>query len=300
MASYKQFGDTFQHPPCTAKTTLTQLMNIKSICDPLDVEAFFTACEPNCLSGVVDLFWRNWPFTDPNLFLTSEALHHWHHESYDHNVQWCIKIGISTLKQVTGRAQRDIQCYLVAVIANAAPPGIIIAVCALMDFCYLAQAVTIDEKQCQKILGALKTFHDHKHEVIVHGGCRGAKSKSILDNWYIPKLEMMQSVVLSIYQQPQSQMHTVTAGYRDDPDDGIDDDKNANEAGDIQAAISDLWGTGHVVSNFFKKAQLASLSTTAPRPLCTFVVGSTTIHLNYDPSLRCQAIDNVTEKFCLP
>jgi hypothetical protein len=379
MASYKQFGDAFQHPPRTAKITLAQLNRIKSTCDARDVEAFFAACEAYRLSGVVDPFWRDWQFADPNQFLTPEALHHWHRESYDHDVQWCIRIvgaeefdfrfsvlqplvtfrhfkqGISTLKQVTGRAQRDIQRYLVAVIAGAAPPGVVIAVRALMDFRYLSQAVTIDGTQCQKILDALKTFHNHKHEVIAHGGRRGVKSKNILDNWYIPKLEMMQSVVPSIYQvgsliqwsadtterahitlikdpaestnnqnydpqicryldrvekcryfhtatsiAEQSQTHTATVGYRDDLDNGINDEEEADEAGDLQAAISDFWGTERVVSNFFKKAELASLSTTAPIPLRTFIVGSTAIHLNFDPSLRCQAIDDVAEKFCLP
>ncbi|KAG0702763.1 hypothetical protein DFH29DRAFT_999147 [Suillus ampliporus] len=302
MALYKQFGDAFQHPLRTVNTTLTQLKSIKSMCDPQNIEAFFAACEPYHLSSVVDPFWCDWLFTDPNWFLTLEALHHWHRESYDHNVQWCIRIGISMLKQVTGRAQRDIQHYLVAVIVNAAPLGVIIAVHALMDFHYSSQAVTIDGKQCQKILNALNTFYDHKHEVIVHGGRQGAKSKDILDNWYIPKLELMQSVVPSIYQQSQSQMHTATAGYRDDEDDGINDDEDADEAGDLQAAVSYFWGTERVVSNFFKKAQLASLSTTMPRPLHMFVVGSTAIHLNFDPSLRHrhQAIDNVTKKFCLP
>ncbi|KAG2083210.1 uncharacterized protein F5147DRAFT_782998 [Suillus discolor] len=356
-----QFSDGFQHPPCTAKTTLTQLKSIKSMCDPRNFEDFFAAYEPYHLSGVVDPFWHNWPFTDPTRFLTLEALHHWHREFYDHNVQWCIRIigteeldfhfsvlqplvtfrhfkqGILMLKQVTGRAQRDMQHYLVAVIVDAAPPGVVIAVRALMDFHYLSQAVTISSNQCQKILDALKTFHNHKHQIIVHGGCQGAKSKNILDNWYIPKLELMQSVVLSVYQDPaeltnnqnydpqicqyldhiekcqhfhtatsiaqqlQSQMDTATTGYGDDDlDDGINDDKGADEADDLQATISDLWGTGCVITNFFKKAQLASSSTTAPRPLCTFIAGSTTIHLNFYPSLRCQAIDNVAEKFCLP
>ncbi|KAG0704061.1 hypothetical protein DFH29DRAFT_997947 [Suillus ampliporus] len=348
MASYKQFSDAFQHPPHTANTTLTQLKSIKSMCDPRDIEAFFAACEPYRLSSVVDPFWRDWLFADPNRFLTPEALHHWHRESYDHDVQWCIRIvgaeeldfrfsGISMLKQVTGRAQWDIQHYLVAVIANAAPPGVVIAVRALMDFRYLSQAVTIDGKQCQKILNALKTFHDHKHEVIAHGGRRGAKSKDILDNWYIPKLELMQSVVPSIYQvgspiqwsadtterahitlikdpaestnnqnydpqicryldriekcrhfhtatsiaqQSQSQMHAATAGYRDDEDDGMNDNEDADEAGDLQAAVSDFWGMEHHSARF--------------------VIGSTAIHLNFDPSLRRQAIDDVAEKFCLP
>jgi hypothetical protein len=88
-------------------------------------------------------------------------------------------------------------------------------------------------------------------------------------------------------------MHGATVG--DDLD-----DKEADEAGDLQAAISDLWGTEHVVSNLFKKAECALLSTTAPRPLRMFVIGSTTIHLNFNPSLRHQAIDDVGKKFCLP
>ncbi|KAG2340363.1 hypothetical protein BDR05DRAFT_977362 [Suillus weaverae] len=149
-ASYKQFGDAFQHPPHTAKITLTQLKSIKSKCNAQDVEAFFAACEPYRLSGVVDPFWRDWQFADPSQFLTPEALHHWHRKSYDHDVQWCIRIvgaeefdfrfsvlqplGVSMLKQVTRRVQQDIQCYLVAIIANAAPPGVVIAVRALIDF----------------------------------------------------------------------------------------------------------------------------------------------------------------------
>ncbi|KAG1883115.1 hypothetical protein F4604DRAFT_1538712, partial [Suillus subluteus] len=50
------------------------------------------------------------------------------------------KDGISNLKQVTGRAQHEMQHYVVALITDAAPPGVIIAVCMLMDFRYLSQA----------------------------------------------------------------------------------------------------------------------------------------------------------------
>ncbi|KAG1781319.1 hypothetical protein EV702DRAFT_1042436 [Suillus placidus] len=189
------------------------------------------------------------------------------------------KQDISMLKQVTGRVQWDIQCYLVAVIVNAAPLGIIIAVRTLMDFRYLSQVVTIDGKQCQKILNALKTFYDHKHEIIAHGGHWGAKSKDILDNWYILNLKLMQSVVPSIYQQ--SQMRTATVGYRDDLDDGVNMTRRL-----MRQAISRL------------PSVICGGQT--PRPLCTFIVGSTAIHLNFDPSLQRQAIDNVAKKFCLP
>ncbi|KAG1886402.1 uncharacterized protein F5891DRAFT_988971 [Suillus fuscotomentosus] len=105
---------------------------------------------------------------------------------------------------------------------------------------------------------------------------------------------------MSIAEQLQSQMHTVIAEYGDNLDDEINNEKGADEVGNVLAIISDLWGTEHALSNFFKKAQLSSLSITAPRSLCTFVIGSTAIHLNFDSSLQCQAIDNVAEKFCLP
>ncbi|KAG0700553.1 hypothetical protein DFH29DRAFT_983059 [Suillus ampliporus] len=234
-----------------SNTTLTQLKSIKSMCDPRNIEAFFTACEPYRLSSVIDPFcW----------FLTLEALHHWHRESYDDNVQWCIRIfGVEELDFCFSGISMLKQHYLVAVIVNAAPPGVIIAVRALMDFRYLSQA---------KILNALKTFHDHKHEVI---------SKDILNNCVVPSIYQVAHITLikdpaestnnqnynpqicqyldriekcqhfhtatSIAQQSQSQMHTATAGYRDNKDDGINDNKDADEAGNLQAAISDFWGT---------------------------------------------------------
>ncbi|KAG1745144.1 hypothetical protein EDD22DRAFT_786121 [Suillus occidentalis] len=156
LTMYKEFGDTFCHPPCTAKSTLDQLTSIT--CDPLDVEGYFDECSDFRLNGVFLPFWHNWPLADPSWFLTPEALHHWHCQFYDHNVRWCLravgtqeldfrfsmlqklttfrhfKDGISNLKQVTGRAQCDMQHYMVTLIADAAPPGVIIAVCTLMDF----------------------------------------------------------------------------------------------------------------------------------------------------------------------
>ncbi|KAI5998653.1 hypothetical protein EDD15DRAFT_2161699 [Pisolithus albus] len=88
--------------------------------------------------------WRNWPLSDPANFLMPEPLHHWYRKFWDHDVQWCknalgapeldfrysilhpivgmchFKDGIMALKQVTGRAQRDMQHFMVAVIGGAA------------------------------------------------------------------------------------------------------------------------------------------------------------------------------------
>ncbi|KAI6014890.1 hypothetical protein BKA83DRAFT_4129616 [Pisolithus microcarpus] len=176
-AMYKNFGDPFRHSPWTGEETLHQLESIP--CDPDDVEAYF------------------------DVFLTPECLHHWHRMSWDHDVKWCLhqfKSGITKLKQVGGRTQRDVQRYLVIVIAGAAHPDVIAAVRALMEFCYLAQAPAITEEGCEKIAVALTEFHHYK-QVIINGGLRqGDQSGSILEHWEIPKLELLQSIVPSISQ----------------------------------------------------------------------------------------------------
>ena len=100
------------------------------------------------------------------------------------------------LKQVTGRDHQDMQRYMVPLIAGAVPKGFLITVCSLMDFRYLAQSRAIDEDACTRIRAALSRFHIHKESIIQSGGHCG--KKNIINNWYIPKLEFMQSVAPSI------------------------------------------------------------------------------------------------------
>jgi hypothetical protein len=78
MASHKQFGDPFQHPPRTAAITKQQLQSIERLAALL--KEYFAACEEFRLSGVLLPFWRDWLLASPHLFLTPEALHHWHCE----------------------------------------------------------------------------------------------------------------------------------------------------------------------------------------------------------------------------
>lgn len=222
MASYKQFGDAFRHEPRTASTTIAKLKSIEdNDVDPWDIEEYFKAALVHRLNGVHRPFWLNWPLSEPSEFLTSEPLHHWHKGFWDHDAKWCInavggaeidfrfsvllphtglrhfKEGISSLKQVTGREHRDVQRYIIPVIAGAVPKRFMIAVRSLMDFRYLAQAPVIDEATCLKIDAALKEFHDHKDSILETGARRGQGNESI-ENWHIPKLEFLQSVVPNI------------------------------------------------------------------------------------------------------
>ena len=223
MASYKQFGDSFRHEPRTASTTFGQLCSIESVVNPdNDITAYSkVAFKHFRLNGVHKLFWLDYPFAEPSLFLTPEPLHHWNKEFYDHDLKWCIRKlgeqeidfrfsvlqphiglrhfseGVSRLKQVTGREHRNIQRYIITVIAGAAPRDFVVAIRSLMDFRYLAQAPVIDDIVCDRIGAALSEFHDHKSAIMEAGVRVGKRNRPIL-NWYIPKLELMQSVVANI------------------------------------------------------------------------------------------------------
>ena len=100
------------------------------------------------------------------------------------------------MKQVTGCEQCDIQQYIATVIADAVPPQFLLAISALLDFRYFAQSPIIDEEVCDRINNALSLFHRNK-KVITDAGARRGKKGPIL-HWEIPKLELLQSVVLDI------------------------------------------------------------------------------------------------------
>ena len=221
-AYHKQFGDNFRHPARTGSLTLTTINKINNSQTALEsLEKYEKTAKSYRLNGVQLPFWRDWPLSsDPSTFLTSEPLHHWHKQFWDHDVKWCIHIlggpeidfrfsvlhnrtgfrhfheGISRLKQVTGREQRDIQRYILVVIADAVPPRFLIAIRALLDFCYLAQSHMINEEVCNHISNALSLFHRHKQAILDAGARRG--KKDVIDNWYILKLELLQSVAPTV------------------------------------------------------------------------------------------------------
>ncbi|KAI5983937.1 hypothetical protein F5J12DRAFT_729491 [Pisolithus orientalis] len=158
MAMYKQFRDPFRHEPQTVSTTLAQLAVVKSKVHPTNIQVFFHKAQHFRLSRVSDPFWRDIPLSCPSTFVTLEPLHHLHKEFWDHDMKWCINVvgeakvdfcfsvlqptvgfhhfkgGVAKLKQVTGHVHCDVQHYIIGVITGAAPPKIITAIHALMDF----------------------------------------------------------------------------------------------------------------------------------------------------------------------
>ena len=233
MADFRKFGDPTRQEPRTASTTLAQLAALASQFDPVELPTYIPAAKAIRLNGVHLPFWRDWILqslpgnpprvlmAEPSQFLTPEPLHHWHKQFWDHDVKWSIRVvgadeldfrystiqpiagfkhfkdGVSNLKQVTGRAHRDVERYLVGVIAGKAPPPFVIAIRALMDFRYLAQARQLDDTIISQIASSLQLFHNYKQSILDHRG-RVGKGNKPMDHFQIPKLELMHGVVPSI------------------------------------------------------------------------------------------------------
>ncbi|KAF8547550.1 hypothetical protein OG21DRAFT_1490136 [Imleria badia] len=199
---------------------MTQLQSLET--DPAAIERYFAKCEHYRLSGVSHPFFRDWPLSCPSRFLTPEALHHWHRFFWDHNLGWCIEAlgsreldfrfsvlppitgvhhfsqGVTQLKQITGRTQRNAQRYIVVVLAGFPDARVVTAIRALMDFCYLAQAPAISSTTRDKIAAALAEFHQHKQAILDHSLRRSGQTKLPLKHFNFPKLELLHNVVPSI------------------------------------------------------------------------------------------------------
>ncbi|KAJ7046412.1 hypothetical protein C8F04DRAFT_1206239 [Mycena alexandri] len=212
----------FCYTPLAAAKTLAQLKELADDFDPWDLPAYIKAAKAEGLNGVHRPFWRDWAMSEPSDFLTPEILHHWLKMFYDHLCKWSLEAvgaaeldfrfsvlrphtgmrhfheGISKAKQTTGREHRDIQRYIVPVIAEAAgiTKPFLTTIASLIDFFYHGQAPTINEDILDQMDASLGRFHDHKQAILDAGARKG--KKGAINNWHIPKLEFLQSVIPAI------------------------------------------------------------------------------------------------------
>ena len=221
LASHKYFRDHFRHPTRLAIVTLSQIEHLSTEIDPWDLELYAKESHVHFrLNGVHLPFWRNWTLPnstipEPSQFLTPEPLHHWHKQFWDHDAKWCIrgvgsteidlrfsllqpcigfrhfKASISSLKQVTGRDHRNVQWYIISIIADAVPKEFVLCIRALSDFRYLAQSRSISSHTLTEISNSLALFHQNK-QAILDAGARVGKGNHPLKHFFIPKLELFQ------------------------------------------------------------------------------------------------------------
>ncbi|KIJ07681.1 hypothetical protein PAXINDRAFT_19152 [Paxillus involutus ATCC 200175] len=222
-ATLPEFSDGQLHPPRSGMSTLQLIQQVCSEADPWDIKRFQKQAKLVKLLGVHQPFWRDWKFADPTFFLNGEILHTCHKFFFDHILKWCKEVagnylldtryktqhkriavrhfglGVSHIKQMTGREHRDIQRTIVPMIAGAganSTPLFVYSIRSMTEFIYQAQNPTHTNSSLASMVGALKEFHATKQAVVDAEGRRGAKG--VRDDFNIPKLELMQSFARNI------------------------------------------------------------------------------------------------------
>ncbi|KAG1796320.1 uncharacterized protein HD556DRAFT_1431393 [Suillus plorans] len=153
-------------------TTLAQITTAHSKVDSNDIEAFFHEVQKFRSNGIICTVGEteiDFPFS---ALQPVTGFHHFYG-------------GISKLKQVTGCAQCDIQHSIIVVSVDAVPSAVMTA------------SPWIDDRDIERISTVLAKFHANKHAITAAGFCRGKRNKPI-NNWYIPKIELMQNIAPSI------------------------------------------------------------------------------------------------------
>ncbi|KAG1893228.1 uncharacterized protein F5891DRAFT_1131356 [Suillus fuscotomentosus] len=191
----------------------------KNSVDPWDLFSFLKEANKLHLSGIHLPFWRDWKYANTATFLTPEILHALHKFFFDHVLKWVKETmgheldlrfrsqhkhvgvrhftsGVSHVKQMTGREHRNIQRTIVPTMWGIVTPEFIRAVCAMIDFIYLAQNPVHTDTSIKDMSTALSVFHEHKQAIIDAEARRGKSGAK--DDFFIPKLELMQSFARAI------------------------------------------------------------------------------------------------------
>ncbi|KAG1831124.1 hypothetical protein EV424DRAFT_1343248 [Suillus variegatus] len=206
----------------------------------------------------------------------------------------------------------------------------------------LSKSPEPDNNLLTSIDRSLALFHDNKDVIMTLDAQMGVKR--VIDNWHIPKLELMQSITTSTCQvgaliqwstdatehvhiskikdpvqhtnnnnyDPQICLATSLKNPPTDPDleelceDEEDEDEDEEENGendepmDPQTALLEELNHTHTTFNYFSKIRiLAATRHGIPQahPPCTFLAGSTAVHLNCNPTYTGLKIDNIANQF---
>ncbi|KAG2040760.1 hypothetical protein BDR03DRAFT_932634 [Suillus americanus] len=178
-ATQKEFGDETPHPPWNGIDTYTCIQQLCTRVDPWDLVVFLREAKKFCLSGIM-----------------GHKLDVWFKSHHKRTGVRHFSGGVSYVNQMTGQEHRDIQHTIVLTLWDMASPGFIRAVQAMIDFIYLAQNPLHTESSIASMTQALRDFHDNK-QAILDAEARQGKSGT-KDNFFIPKLELMQSFARAI------------------------------------------------------------------------------------------------------
>ncbi|KAE9396686.1 hypothetical protein BT96DRAFT_824284, partial [Gymnopus androsaceus JB14] len=171
---------------------------------------YFKACMDKEVSGYMYC-----PFCDIHFAITPNVLHQLYQGFLKHLITWCQQIlskeeldhciccvppsygvchfknGISALSQISGIERKNMGWILLGCLVGAEnmPPHAITAVCAILDFIYLAQYTIHDKNTLSYMDVALKTWHKYKDSFIQTG---------VHSNLNIPKFHSLQHYIQAI------------------------------------------------------------------------------------------------------
>ena len=157
-----------------------------------DMHAFYSAFTEVGLKPVYHPFWESLPYVDIFLSITPDILHQMLQGMVKHLIVWLVGIfglaaintrcraippnhkvtlfskGITNLSQVSGQEHKKICCILLGLIHDLPVPDgqdpsrIVRAVCAVMDFLFIAQYQCQTSNTIQQLEDCLSVFHDNK------------------------------------------------------------------------------------------------------------------------------------------
>jgi hypothetical protein len=234
LAGYTELDDPEPSPPRTREWILDTIRDICNDTDPNDVKAYLNAARKEGLNGVHLPFWRELPGYQPEIAVCPDILHGVLRFWRDHVLLWTRRLvgdaemdrrlrvlqpvvgyksyskGISNISQWTGREDRELQRFLIALVSGAR--GIDAKVMrnlrAFHDFLYLVQYRSHSPTTLGYITDALRTFHQTKQVYIDKDVRKGANSGETMHHFRIPKLAGLHAYAMHIPEMGSSPQYS--------------------------------------------------------------------------------------------
>ncbi|KIY48117.1 hypothetical protein FISHEDRAFT_43848 [Fistulina hepatica ATCC 64428] len=212
--------------PCTAQWTVEIIAqaraNTTDASGQLKRNVFHDICMSQDVAVTIPKpFWKDMSLCDIHMAIMPDALHQLYQGVLHHVLDWCdvlvdphvldlrikclplvfgmqhFKNGFSNLSQISGTEHKNMAAILLGCLIGLVPNDALLAICALLDFIYIAQYPTHDKTTLGYLQAALDTYHEKKDIFIclkVHGP--KPKVSSHLNN---PKFHAMHHYIPSIW-----------------------------------------------------------------------------------------------------
>ncbi|KAG2343344.1 hypothetical protein BDR05DRAFT_975939 [Suillus weaverae] len=194
-ATQKEFGNETPHPPRNGTQTYTLIQQLCDHVDPWDLIAFIREAKKLHLSGVHLPYWMNWRHSNPASFFFDHVLK-WIKQIMGHELDVWFKSHHKRtgVRHFSGGVSHR---TIVLTLWGIASPSFICAVWAMIDFIYLAQNPLHTESSIAAMTQVLRDFHDNKQAILDAEAQQGKGGTK--DDFFIPKLELMQSFPHAIF-----------------------------------------------------------------------------------------------------